>query len=97
MDDQPWQSVMTAIDSRGVRIVSADLPTSNQGITAQSGDEFTDRMLAAINDMMSDMMATIARKDYQCVKRKILLKRSLQACTKAGLWTSCCVNECASC
>jgi hypothetical protein len=97
MDDQAWQSVMAAIDSRGVRIVSVDLPTSHQGITAQSGDEFTDRMLAAINDMMIDMVATIARKDYQCVKRWVLPKRSLQACTRAGLWTSCCVNECASC
>lgn len=65
MDDQAWRSLKAAIDSQGVRIVSVDLPTSHQGITAQSGDEFTDRMLAAINYMMIDMMAAIARKDYQ--------------------------------
>ncbi|RMT52325.1 putative resolvase, partial [Pseudomonas amygdali pv. myricae] len=60
-----WRSLKTAIDNRGIRIVSVDLPTSHQGMTAQSGDEFTDRMLAAINYMMIDMMAAIARKDYQ--------------------------------
>ncbi|PHN43496.1 recombinase family protein, partial [Pseudomonas amygdali] len=65
MDDQAWRSLKTAIDNRGIRIVSVDLPTSHQGMTAQSGDEFTDRMLAAINYMMIDMMAAIARKDYQ--------------------------------
>ncbi|TSC19821.1 resolvase, partial [Pseudomonas sp. ST1] len=57
MDDQAWRSLKTAIDNRGIRIVSVDLPTSHQGMTAQSGDEFTDRMLAAINYMMIDMMA----------------------------------------
>ncbi|RMP64732.1 recombinase family protein, partial [Pseudomonas syringae group genomosp. 3] len=65
MDDQAWRSLKAAIDNRGIRIVSVDLPTSHQGMTAQSGDEFTDRMLAAINYMMIDMMAAIARKDYQ--------------------------------
>ena len=30
-----------------------------------AGDEFTARMLGAINNMMLDMMAAIARKDYE--------------------------------
>lgn len=29
------------------------------------GDEFTDRMLSAINSMLVEMMAAIARKDYE--------------------------------
>jgi len=29
------------------------------------GDEFTGRMLAAINSMLLEMMAAIARKDYE--------------------------------
>ncbi|KPZ01513.1 hypothetical protein ALO43_200031 [Pseudomonas tremae] len=65
MDDQAWQSLKTAIDNRGIRIVSVDLPTSHQGITAHSGDESTHRMLEAINCMVIDMMAEIAKKDYQ--------------------------------
>lgn len=47
--------------NKGARIVSVDLPMSHQGITAQSGEEFTVRMLAAINYMMIDMMEAIAR------------------------------------
>ena len=62
---EDWAKLKAAIDSKGLRIVALDLPTSHQGITATKGDEFTDRMLAAINGMLVDMMAAIARKDYE--------------------------------
>ncbi|HAR05098.1 MAG TPA: hypothetical protein DCR72_05880 [Pseudomonas sp.] len=60
-----WQKLKAAIDSKGLRIVALDLPTSHQGIADTKGDEFTGRMLAAINSMLVDMMAAIARKDYE--------------------------------
>lgn len=60
-----WQKLRAAIDSKGLRIVALDLPTSHQGIADTKGDEFTGRMLAAINSMLVDMMAAIARKDYE--------------------------------
>ncbi|MBY8941093.1 recombinase family protein [Pseudomonas tolaasii] len=60
-----WQALKAAIDSKGLRIVALDLPTSHQGMRETVGDEFTDRMLAAINGMMIEMMAAIARKDYE--------------------------------
>jgi DNA invertase Pin-like site-specific DNA recombinase len=62
---EDWQKLKTAIDSKGLRIVALDLPTSHQGIADTKGDEFTGRMLAAINSMLVDMMAAIARKDYE--------------------------------
>lgn len=63
---EDWAKLKAAIDSKGLRIVALDLPTSHQGMTATAkGDEFTDRMLAAINAMLVDMMAAIARKDYE--------------------------------
>ncbi|MBK3866883.1 serine recombinase [Pseudomonas stutzeri] len=62
---EDWQKLKTAIDSKGLRIVALDLPTSHQGIADTKGDEFTNRMLAAINSMLVDMMAAIARKDYE--------------------------------
>jgi DNA invertase Pin-like site-specific DNA recombinase len=47
-------------------IVAIDLPTSHQGMKEiDKGDEFTGRMLAAINGMMIEMMAAIARKGYE--------------------------------
>ncbi|EFW77532.1 MULTISPECIES: recombinase family protein [Pseudomonas syringae group] len=84
MDDQAWRSLKTAIDNRGIRIVSVDLPTSHQGMTAQSGDEFTDRMLAAINYMMIDMMAAIARKDYQ--QRRLRQAQGIEKARASGVY-----------
>ncbi len=60
-----WQKLKGAIDSKGLRIVALDLPTSYQGMKDTKGDEFTGRMLAAINSMLVEMMAAIARKDYE--------------------------------
>lgn len=59
-----WNTLKAAIDSKGLRIVALDLPTSHQGMRDTAGDEFTGRMLAAINGMLVEMMAAIARKDY---------------------------------
>lgn len=33
-------------------------------------DEFTERMLAAFNSMMLDMLAAVARKDYEDRRRR---------------------------
>lgn len=60
-----WQKLKATIDAKGLRIVALDLPTSHQGMRDSKGDEFTDRMLGAINSMLVEMMAAIARKDYE--------------------------------
>ncbi|MCY1401348.1 putative transposon Tn552 DNA-invertase bin3 [compost metagenome] len=62
---EDWQKLKTAIDSKGLRIVALDLPTSHQGMQSSKSDEFTSRMLGAINSMLVEMMAAIARKDYE--------------------------------
>lgn len=60
-----WAKLKRAIEAKGLRIVAVDLPTSHQGMQDTQGDEFTGRMLAAINSMLVEMMAAIARKDYE--------------------------------
>ena len=60
-----WLKLKSTIDSKGLLIVALDLPTSHQAMHATAGDEFTGRMLGAINAMLVDMMAAIARKDYE--------------------------------
>jgi DNA invertase Pin-like site-specific DNA recombinase len=62
---EDWRKLKAAIDSMGLRIVALDLPTSHQGMQDTKGDEFTWRMLGAINSMLVEMMAAIARKDYE--------------------------------
>jgi DNA invertase Pin-like site-specific DNA recombinase len=65
-----WQSLKGAIQNAGVRIVSLDLPTSHAAMTLNASDDFTGRMLDAINSMLLDMLAAIARKDYEDRRRR---------------------------
>jgi DNA invertase Pin-like site-specific DNA recombinase len=64
-----WQKLRADMKSRGVRIVSLDLPTSWMMATSNT-DEFTGRMFEAINDMLLDMLAAVARKDYDDRRRR---------------------------
>ena len=59
-----WDRLKAEIRAKGVRIVALDLPTS-WSLLGASQDDFTGRMVAAINDMLLDMLAAIARKDYE--------------------------------
>ncbi len=63
-----WQALKTKIQEKQVRVVALDLPTSWQ-LVAQ-GDDLTRRMLEALNGMMLDMLAAIARKDYEDRRRR---------------------------
>ncbi|WP_299011785.1 recombinase family protein [uncultured Shewanella sp.] len=63
-----WETLKSIIKDKKIRIVALDLPTSHQLMT--TNDEFTNRMLGALNDMMLDMLAAIARKDYEDRRRR---------------------------
>lgn len=64
-----WNRLRAEITGKGVRVVALDLPTSHQ-LIQPGADEFTARMLDAINGMMLDMLAAIARKDYEDRRRR---------------------------
>lgn len=66
---QDWELLKSQITSKGIIIVALDLPTSHQFMHTNS-DEFTQRMLTAINSMMLDMLAAVARKDYEDRRRR---------------------------
>lgn len=68
LNDADWKRLRAEIAAKGVRVVALDLPTSHQ--LANAADEFTGRMLEAINGMMLDMLAAIARKDYVDRRRR---------------------------
>ncbi|MEX3930859.1 recombinase family protein [Paraburkholderia phymatum] len=68
LNDSDWKQLRIDIQTRGLRVVALDLPTSHQLIA--SGDAFTGRILEAINAMMLDMLAAIARKDYEDRKHR---------------------------
>lgn len=61
-----WEQLKAEIKQAGVLIVSIDLPTSYQIMEKRDDqDQFTLSMLNAINSMLLDMLAAIARKDYE--------------------------------
>jgi DNA invertase Pin-like site-specific DNA recombinase len=68
LTDGDWRKLRSEIDTKQVRVVAIDLPTSWQ--LAAPADEFTGRMFAAINAMLLDMLAAVARKDYDDRRRR---------------------------
>lgn len=62
-----WDRLKQEIRQRGVRVVALDLPTSHL-LVAQ--DEFTSRMFEAMNGLMLDILAAVARKDYEDRRRR---------------------------
>ncbi len=68
LTETDWRQLRAAIDAKQVRIAALDLPTS-WGL-AQAADEFTGRMLGAVNGMLLDMLAAVARKDYDDRRRR---------------------------
>lgn len=62
---EDWESLRSEIESRGLRIVAVDLPTTHQAMQAGKGDDLTKSILDSINRLMVDLMALMARKDYE--------------------------------
>ncbi|KQY13680.1 recombinase family protein [Rhizobium sp. Root482] len=70
LTESDWRKLCVEIDRRGIRIVSLDLPTS-WTMASEKTDEFTKRMFEAINKMMLDVLAAVARKDYEDRRRRV--------------------------
>ncbi len=69
LNAEDWESLKSIIIGKGIRIVALDLPTSHQFM--QDGEDgFTQRILSAVNAMLLDMLAAVARKDYEDRRRR---------------------------
>lgn len=75
-----WDRLKREIQSRQVSVVVLDLPTSWSMISTDRNDIQT-RVLDAINAMMLDMLAAIARKDYDTRRHR---KKQGSATAKAA-------------
>ena len=64
-----WERLKMELAARRVRVVALDLPTSWMMLNPKT-DDFTGRMFDAINGMMLDMLAAVARKDYEDRRRR---------------------------
>jgi len=64
-----WERLKRELAARRVRVVALDLPTSWMMATPKA-DDFSARMFDAINGMMLDVLAAVARKDYEDRRRR---------------------------
>ncbi|EOV0875684.1 recombinase family protein [Vibrio parahaemolyticus] len=68
LNTKDWEQLKHLIANKGLKVVALDLPTSHQFMNQT--DEFTERMLVALNSMMLDMLAAVTRKDYEDRRRR---------------------------
>lgn len=77
-----WEKLKAIIRQRGVWVVAVNVPTTWQHLSPRT-NEFNSRMFVTINDMLLDMLAAIARCDYE--QRR---ERQQQGITKAKAATN---------
>lgn len=66
-----WDKLKDSIRAKRVVVVSLDLATSHAALTPSTNqDDFTRGMIAAVNGMLLDMLAVVARKDYEDRRRR---------------------------
>lgn len=68
-----WETLKATIKAKGLRLVVADLPTSHMLIEAKG---ITGQLMDVINNMLIDLMATMARLDQE--KRVERIKQGLE-------------------
>lgn len=73
LSQDDWQRLKNTIGEKGLRLVVADLPTSHQNIDDKG---ITGQIMAVINNMLIDLMATIARLDQE--KRVERIRQGLE-------------------
>jgi DNA invertase Pin-like site-specific DNA recombinase len=82
-----WEMLRAEIKTKGVRVVAVDLPTSHQAMSPKAPGQkqgLSDWMLSAINEMMLDMAAAIARKDYN--QRRQRQAQGIEKAKSKGLY-----------
>ncbi len=65
-----WETLKFMLAKKKLMIVSPELPTSWIALKSSDGTEFTASILQAVNGMMLDMLAAVARKDYEDRRRR---------------------------
>jgi len=70
LSDGDWDTLKRRIFEKELSVISLDLPTSHIALTHAAADDFTRSMLRAVNGLMLDMLAAIARKDNEDRRRR---------------------------
>ena len=65
LNQADWNILKRMLSEKKLSVVSKELPTSYIALQPESSTDFMSSVLQAINSMMLDMLAAIARKDYE--------------------------------
>lgn len=65
LNQSDWDTLKQKLSDKKLAIVSKELPTSFIAFQTNNNTEFMASILQAINAMLLDMLAAIARKDYE--------------------------------
>lgn len=60
-----WDSLKTTVKSEGPRLVVANMPTTHQILALSDGVDIGTRIMQIINEMLVDLMATMASLDHE--------------------------------
>lgn len=76
---EDWNKLKKMIRQKDIRVMAVNVPTTwiNSGMS-----EFDSRLFAAINDMLLDMLAAVARRDYE--QRRERQKQGIEKARKDG-------------
>jgi len=70
LKQKDWDILKQKLSAKRLSIVSPELPTSWLALDQKDETGFTDSILQAVNSMMLDMLAAVARKDYEDRRRR---------------------------
>lgn len=86
-----WKRLRGQIDSAGLRIVAADMPLTWAALKPADGDAMMAWMQSAMTNMLLDVMAAFARKDYE--RRRHVQSQGIQKAKEAGIYKGRPANE----
>jgi len=70
LNAEDWETLKLKLAQKRIRVVALDLPTSWLALGRTAADEATQGLLDAVNRMLLDMLAVVARKDYNDRRRR---------------------------
>lgn len=83
-EQDDWKRLRAQIDSAGLRIVAADMPMTWAALKPVEGDPMTAWMQSAMTNMLLDVMAAFARKDYE--RRRHVQMQGIEKAKTAGVY-----------
>lgn len=83
LNSNDWKKLKSFIQSKSIRIVAVNVPTTWSQITT-SADDFDSRIFSAINEMLIDLLAAVARRDLE--QRKERQAQGIEQAKQAGVY-----------